>query len=128
MLVAEAATAEERTPERLRPPRADRDASICRQMPSSPLQIIDDALNELADVITLSEATGATSHTAVVADGLDDPAAPAALGRYLLGVLAGAVQLDARLSAKYMLSGVSGHQEIVASIRRVTGDNEPFAQ
>jgi hypothetical protein len=31
MLVAEAATAEERTPERLRPPRADRDASICRQ-------------------------------------------------------------------------------------------------
>lgn len=97
-----------------------------RYMPSSPLQIIDDALNELADLVTLSEELGPTSHTAVVAEGLDDPAAPAALGRYLLGVLAGAVQLDARLSAKYMLSGVSGHEEIVAAIRRVVGESNVF--
>ncbi len=92
----------------------------------SPLHIIDGALNELADLVTLSEVPGPTSHTAVVAEGLDDPAAPAALGRYLLGVLAGAVQLDARLSEKYMLSGVSGHEEIVASVRRVVGESNVF--
>jgi hypothetical protein len=95
-------------------------------MLGSPLYIIDGALNELADLVTLSEAPGPTSHTAVVAEGLDDQAAPAALGRYLLGVLAGAVQLDARLSEKYMLSGGSGHEEIVASVRRVVGENNAF--
>lgn len=95
-------------------------------MPGSPLYIIDGALNELVGLVTLSEAPGPTSHTAVVAEGLDDPAAPAALGRYLLGVLAGAVQLDARLSEKYMLSGASGHEEIIASVRRVVGEINIF--
>lgn len=94
-------------------------------MPGSPLDIIDGAIDELADLVTLSEAPGPTSHTAVIADGLDDRAAEA-LGRYLLGVLAGAVQLDARLSRKYMLSGASGHLEIVASVRRVVGETNVF--
>jgi len=95
-------------------------------MPAPPLSVIDGALNELAELVTLSEIPGPTSHTAVVAEGLDDPAAPAALGRYLLGVLAGAVQLDARLSEKYMLSGASGHDEIIASVRRVVGKSNVF--
>jgi hypothetical protein len=94
-------------------------------MPGSPLDIIDGTIDELADLVTLSEAPGPTSHTAVIADGLDDRAAEA-LGRYLLGVLAGAVQLDARLSRKYMLSGASGHLEIVASVRRVVGETNVF--
>jgi hypothetical protein len=95
-------------------------------MPAFPLQIIDGAISELTELVKLGHAPGPTSHTAVVAEGLDDPAVPAALGRYLLGVLAGAVQLDARLSEKYMLSGVTGHEEIVASVRRVIGETNVF--
>lgn len=95
-------------------------------MPSSPLDIIDGALGDLADLVRLCEVVGPTSHTAVVAEGLDDPRTSAALGRYLLGVLAGAVQLDAQLSAKYMLSGVDGHAEIVAATRRVIGKTNVF--
>lgn len=96
-------------------------------MPGSPLHIIDGALNDLGRLITLTEADGPTSHTAIAAEGLDDPDAPIALGRYLLGVLAGAVHLDARLSEKYMLRGVDGRQEIEAAVARVVGTTNVFA-
>lgn len=95
-------------------------------MADSPLQIIDAALDELHSVVSLAEVEGPSSHTAVVADGLDDPRASASLGRYLLGVLAGAVQLDATLSEKYMLSGADGHAELLRSVRALVGQTNDF--
>ena len=95
-------------------------------MRETPLNIVDGALNDLAEQVTLTEMPGPTSHTAVVADGLDKPAVPEALGRYLLGVLAGAVQLDTSLSEKYMLSGTNGHDELDAAVRRLVGDDNIF--
>jgi hypothetical protein len=71
---------------------------MVRPMQDSPLEIIEGALDDLVQLVTLSEAPGPTSHTAVVAEGLDSAQAPVALARYLLGVLAGAVQLDTSLS------------------------------
>lgn len=94
-------------------------------MPVGPIQFIDAAIDALADAVTLRELDGPTSHTAVVAEGLDAPAA-AELGRYLLGVLAGAVQTDARLSAKYMVSGSAGLDDVRASVSRVVGETNTF--
>lgn len=68
-------------------------------MVRTPLDIIEDAVAVLCARVRLVEAPGPSSHTAVVADGLDSPEVAEALGRYLLGVIAGAVQMDATLSA-----------------------------
>lgn len=95
-------------------------------MPGHPLQFIDHAIDALADAVTLRELDGPTSHTAVVAEGLDDQAA-AELGRYLLGVLAGAVQTDARLSDKYLVAGTAGLDDVTASVARVVGDTNMFS-
>lgn len=97
----------------------------CWDVPGHPLQFIDAAIDAIADIVTLREIDGATSHTAVIADGLDERAA-AELGRYLLGVLAGAVHTDARLSAKYMVRGTTGLADVRASISRVVGDSNDF--
>jgi hypothetical protein len=93
---------------------------------SSPLQIIDAALTELGEVIVLSEATGPTSHTAVVAEGLDEPRVAVAVGRYLLGVIAGAVQLDGSLSAKYLPTGPADSQDVVESVLSLVGETNAF--
>jgi hypothetical protein len=95
-------------------------------MPETALEIIEHAILELGRTVILTEAEGPTSHTAVVAEGLDDEGAAVALGRYLLGVLAGAVQLDARLSEKYMLRDVDGLEEIEAAVKRVVGTSNEF--
>lgn len=94
-------------------------------MSGHPLQFIDAAIEALADIVTLREVGGATSHTALVADGLHERAA-LELGRYLLGVLAGAVQTDARLSEKYLVRGTTGLADVRASISRVVGDTNSF--
>lgn len=94
-------------------------------VPGQPLQFIDAAIDALADAVTLRELEDPTSHTAVLAEGLDVQAA-VELGRYLLGVLAGAVQTDARLSAKYMVRGPAGLEDVRASVERVVGETNVF--
>lgn len=99
---------------------------MVRPMQDSPLEIIEGALDDLVQLVTLSEAPGPTSHTAVVAEGLDSAQAPVALARYLLGVLAGAVQLDTSLSEKYMLRSPDGHDEILRSVHSLVGTTNTF--
>ena len=91
-------------------------------MPDSPLEILENAISDLCRLIALTEVDGPTSHTAVVAGGLDDPGVAPALGRYLLGVIAGAVQMDATLADDLMPSGVDGQVELAAQIRKAVGD------
>jgi len=97
------------------------------RMPGSPpLQIIDAALTELGQVVVLSEAAGPTSHIAVVAEGLDEPRASTAVGRYLLGVIAGAVQLDGSLSSKYLPTGPADGQDVLESVLSLVGQTNAF--
>lgn len=87
------------------------------RVPSSPLKVIEDALVDLESAITLRELEDSTSHTAIVAEGMDDPAVPTALGRYLVGALAGGVDLDARLSEALLAEGVDAQAELAATVR-----------
>jgi hypothetical protein len=91
-------------------------------VPSSPLEVIEGALVQLEGAITLRELDGAESHTAIAAEGMDDPAVPIALGRYLVGALAGAVDLDARLSEALLARGVDAQTELAATVRALVRD------
>lgn len=86
-------------------------------VPSSSLKVIDDALVDLEGAITLQELGEPASHIAIVAQGMDDPVVPTALGRYLVGALAGAVDLDARLSEALLARGVDAQAELAATVR-----------
>jgi hypothetical protein len=93
---------------------------------SAPIQLIDAALTELGQVVVLSETAGPTSHTAIVAEGLDEPRASVAVGQYLLGVIAGAVQLDGSLSAKYLPAGPADGQDLLESVLGLVGATNVF--
>ena len=69
-------------------------------MPDSAIEISEAAIDALAATVILQEVDGGTRQTSIVATA--STARPGYLGRYLLGVPAGAVQTDARLSEKYM--------------------------
>jgi hypothetical protein len=94
---------------------------------SSPLQIIELALTDLAQFVVLAEVAGPTSHTAIVVDGLDEPRSAAAVGRYLLGVIAGAVQLDGALSAKYLPTSVADRGDVLESVLSLVGPTNTFS-
>lgn len=93
----------------------------CRQATPvpTPKEILDDALDQLASTITFVS-VGGTSHTLVTAAGLDDPAIPPALARYAVGVLAGWVQYDATIAARFAVRGVEHRSEIQRLVDRIT--------
>ncbi len=95
-------------------------------MVRTPLDIIEDAVAVLCARVRLVEAPGPSSHTAVVADGLDSPEVAEALGRYLLGVIAGAVQMDATLSAALLPEGPDGRAELAAQVVKAVGATNSF--
>lgn len=96
-------------------------------VPASPLKVIDDALVDLEGAITLRELGEPASHIAIVAEGMDDPAVPTALGRYLVGALAGAVDLDARLSEALLARGVDAQAELAATVRALVRGPMPVS-
>ena len=55
----------------------------------TPIALIDEALDEIARSVILKEKPGAPTHTAIIAEGLERPEVAVALGRYLVGALAG---------------------------------------
>lgn len=95
-------------------------------MAATPLQVIETAIDVLRANVKLVETAGPASHTAVVAEGLDDPVVAEALGRYLLGVIAGAIQMDASLSAALIPEGPAGAVEIAAQVEKAVGTDNFF--
>lgn len=95
-------------------------------MSKTPIVLIDEALDEIAQSVTLQEKPGALTHTAIVADGLERPEVTVALGRYLVGALAGIVGRDARLSEVMLEQGVDARTELGAVITRLIGDTNVF--
>jgi hypothetical protein len=90
------------------------------------VKLVDEALDEIARCVTLREIPGASTHTAIVADGLEQSNVSVALGRYLVGALAGIVGEDARLSAVMLEEGPDARAELGAAITRLIGDTNFF--
>ena len=85
----------------------------------TPKEILDDALDRLAASLTFESNDGVSSHTLVVASGLDAPSVPEALARYAVGVLAGWVQYDATIASRFAVQGIQHRdetQKLVAAI------------
>jgi hypothetical protein len=95
-------------------------------MPDSPIDLLEDALQVLGELVSWKEVDGPTSHTAVVASGLDDPRVRTAFGRYLVGVIGGAVQHDSQLSAALLPAGDVGRDEVRGSVGDAVGANNDF--
>ena len=95
-------------------------------MPGSPLDLLEAALQVLGEVVRWEEVDGPTSHTAVIASGLDDARVRTAVGRYLVGVIAGAIQQDAQLSAALLPVGDVGRADVRASVETAVGANNEF--
>lgn len=95
-------------------------------MADSPLVILEAALQTLGELVQLEAVPGPSSHTAIVATGLDDPRVSQALGRYLVGVIGGAVQHDAQLLAALLPTGPAGQADVQAAVERAVGTTNTF--
>lgn len=96
-------------------------------MAGEPLQVIEEALEVLTASVTLRQLPKVGSHTAIVADGLEAPGVAVAFGRYLVGALAGAVDIDARLSEQLLARGVDAQAELVTTVRTLVGGSNKFS-
>lgn len=92
----------------------------------APIDLLSEALDMLAAVVRFSPGFATTSHTVVTVTGLEAPAVPVALGRYLIGALAGAVGLDARLSEQLLARGVNRQEELRRSVAALIGATNAF--
>lgn len=92
----------------------------------TPLEILDDALTVLGEEVVLAESEGPSSHTAIVVTGLDAASVTTAFGRYLVGVIAGAVQNDARLSAALLPAGQAGRDDVQKAVVNAVGSTNRF--
>jgi len=96
------------------------------RMATSPLELLDAALNVLGDSVHLEEADGPTSHTPIIVTGLDGAAVTTAFGRYLVGVIGGAVQHDGRLTAALLPTGQVGREDVRAAVEAAVGSTNVF--
>jgi hypothetical protein len=95
-------------------------------VPVAPIRLLDQALDDLSAAVTLTALPATPTHTALAAEGVEDPRATLALGRYLVGAVAGAIDLDATVSAALLGQGPDARAELERSIRRLVGDNNRF--
>lgn len=95
-------------------------------MAQSPLELLEEALDILGDNVHLEEANGPTSHTAILVTQLDDAAVMTAIGRYLVGVIGGAVQHDARLSDALLPAGDVGREDVRSAVEVAVGATNVF--
>jgi hypothetical protein len=93
----------------------------------APMVLLESALADLDAVISFSADVTAPSHTAVIVDGLDDPCVPGALGRYLVGALAGAVDIDASLCEDLLAHGADRRAEITSSVIGIIAETNVFS-
>lgn len=94
--------------------------------PKAPILLLEEALADLEGAILFSAAKAAPSHTVVIIDGLDRPDTPVALGRYLVGALAGAVDIDARLCSDLLARGADRRAEITRTVIDIVGETNVF--
>ena len=86
---------------------------------STPKEVLDGALHQLAHSLTFQVNSDPASHTLVLAAGVDDPSVPPRLARYAVGVLASWVQYDATIAARFAVQGVDRRDEIRKLVARI---------
>lgn len=91
------------------------------------MELLRGALADLDAAISFSADALAPSHTVVNVDGLDDPRVPSAIGRYLVGALAGAVDIDASLCEDLLARGADRRVEITRSVIGIVGETNVFS-
>lgn len=91
-----------------------------------PLVLLEQALSDLDAAISFSAEAQASSHTVVKVAGLEDPRVTVALGRYLVGALAGAVDIDASLYEELLAHGADRRAELVATVESIIGKTNAF--
>lgn len=91
-----------------------------------PREIIEDALEELDEHLHLREVPGPTTHVAVRAKDLENPAVPIALGRYFVGLVAGIVDEDASLTEELLATEPDSVAEVRSQIEKMVGPNNSF--
>jgi len=91
-----------------------------------PIDLLRGALRDLDEGIEFRAGVATSTHTVVVVDGLERNGVPAALGRYLVGALAGAVGLDARLSDQLLARGVDRRAEVGRTVASLVGKTNDF--
>lgn len=92
----------------------------------APMDLLSEALDELASRVRFSPGVAASSHMVVTVTGLEEPGVPVALGRYLVGALAGAVGLDARLAEQLLARGVDRQAELRRTVVALVGETNTF--
>ncbi|WP_433521583.1 hypothetical protein ACQPZ2_30315 [Nocardia pseudovaccinii] len=90
------------------------------------MKLIEDSLSDISRYVLVREVAGASTHTAIVAEGLELPAVTLALGRYLVAALAGVIDLDASLSTELLGQGIDARMELAATVSRLVGDTNIF--
>jgi hypothetical protein len=95
-------------------------------MATPPIQLLEEALDILGKTVNFEVLDGPSSHTPIVVTALDDAAVTTAVGRYLVGVIGGAVQHDARLSAALLPTGDAGRDDVRAGVEAAVGTTNVF--
>jgi hypothetical protein len=91
-----------------------------------PLEILDSALDVLDAHLDLALIEGPETHVALAAVDIDDAAVPHALGRYLVGVVSGAVDIDAQLSRELLAETPDEQAEARAWVLRLLGTDNTW--
>ncbi|GAA3952182.1 hypothetical protein [Actinoplanes auranticolor] len=91
------------------------------------IDLLTASLDEIERCVVFHPGTVASSHTVVLVSGLDGVQVPAALGRYLVGNLAGAVGQDAQLSEFLLARGVDRREEVRRTVTELIGTDNIFA-
>jgi len=91
-----------------------------------PLEVLEEALDVLDQHLFLSEVTGPTTHVSISAENLEHADVPRALGRYFVGVMAGAVDEDATLSEELLATTPDSAVEVRHNVLSVIGTTNRF--
>jgi hypothetical protein len=92
----------------------------------NPDEVMTTALDVLDDCLALTEQAGPETHTAISATDLENPEVPKALGRYVMGVLLGAVDEDASLSKELLDTDINYAEEVRGHVQRKIGSSNDF--
>jgi hypothetical protein len=94
--------------------------------PETPLAVVASALDTIERLVILREVEGPSTHVAIVADDLENPEAAQAIGRYLVGVVAGAIGMDAQLCEELLAERPDTRQAVRDHVMGRIGESNTF--
>lgn len=92
----------------------------------APQEVLEEALSRLDEHLLLTEVEGPSTHIAIHASDLENPAVPQALGRYFVGLVSGIVDEDASLTEELLAVEPDSVAEVRSQISRLVGPDNDF--